>query len=282
MISFFANLFGYLLNFLYNLVQNYGLAIILFSIIVKVILLPISIKQQKILKKSTKIQEEMKVLQVKYKNNPEALQKETFDLYKREKMNPFSGCFSAIIQIILLLSVFYLVRSPLTYMKKVDTQIIEDYTAEINEQSENRDAYPEISIIREKAAEDDRVYINMEFFGLDLSSIPSKDFSDWKTYVIPVLYVITSFLSIKMTTAMQNGKKKEKTDKLAEEGSNEVDIMAQTNKNMSYMMPILAISISFIAPLGLALYWLTNNVLMIAEKLILNIVFNKKEEESNA
>ncbi len=282
MISFFANLFGYLLNFLYNLVQNYGLAIILFSIIVKVILLPISIKQQKTLKKSTKIQEEMKVLQVKYKNNPEALQKETFDLYKREKMNPFSGCFSAIIQIILLLSVFYLVRSPLTYMKKVDTQIIEDYTAEINEQSENRDAYPEISIIREKAAEDDRVYINMEFFGLDLSSIPSKDFSDWKTYVIPVLYVITSFLSIKMTTAMQNGKKKEKTDKLAEEGSNEVDIMAQTNKNMSYMMPILAISISFIAPLGLALYWLTNNVLMIAEKLILNIVFNKKEEESNA
>ena len=282
MISFFANLFGYLLNFLYNLVQNYGLAIILFSIIVKVILLPISIKQQKTLKKSTKIQEEMKVLQVKYKNNPEALQKETFDLYKREKMNPFSGCFSAIIQIILLLSVFYLVRSPLTYMKKVDTQIIEDYTAEINEQSENRDAYPEISIIREKAAEDDRVYINMEFFGLDLSSIPSKDFSDWKTYVIPVLYVITSFLSIKMTTAMQNGKKKEKNDKLAEEGSNEVDIMAQTNKNMSYMMPILAISISFIAPLGLALYWLTNNVLMIAEKLILNIVFNKKEEESNA
>ena len=51
MISFFANLFGYLLNFLYNLVQNYGLAIILFSIIVKVILLPISIKQQKTLKK---------------------------------------------------------------------------------------------------------------------------------------------------------------------------------------------------------------------------------------
>ena len=282
MISFFANLFGYLLNFLYNLVQNYGLAIILFSIIVKVILLPISIKQQKTLKKSTKIQEEMKVLQVKYKNNPEALQKETFDLYKREKMNPFSGCFSAISQIILLLSVFYLVRSPLTYMKKVDTQIIEDYTAEINEQSENRDAYPEISIIREKAAEDDRVYINMEFFGLDLSSIPSKDFSDWKTYVIPVLYVITSFLSINVTSAMQNAKKKEIAEKLAEEGSKEEAIMPHTNKNMSYMMPILAISISFIAPLGLALYWLTNNVLMIAEKLILNIVFNKKEEESNA
>lgn len=280
MISFFANLFGYVLNFLYNLVQNYGLAIILFSIIVKMILLPISIKQQKTLKKSTKIQEEMKVLQVKYKNNPEALQKETFDLYKREHMNPFSGCFSAIIQIILLLSVFYLVRSPLTYMKKVDSQIIENYTTEISEQSESRDAYPEISIIREKASEDETVYINMEFFGLDLSSIPSKDFSDWKTYVIPVLYVITSFVSIKMTTAMQSTKKKENEDS-NQENSNEVDIMAQTNKNMAYMMPILAISISLIAPLGLALYWLTNNVLMIIEKLILNIIFNKKEEEAN-
>jgi len=124
MFAFFANLFGYLLNFIYNIIQNYGLAIILFSVIVKIILLPISISQQKTMKKSAKIQEEVKVLQVKYKNNPEALQKETFELYKREKMNPFSGCFSAIIQIILLFSVFYLVRSPLTYMKKVDTQII--------------------------------------------------------------------------------------------------------------------------------------------------------------
>ena len=124
MISFFANLFGYLLNFLYNIIQNYGMAIILFSIIVKVILLPITIKQQKTMKKSAKVQEELKVLQVKYKNNQEALQREMMDLYKREKMNPFSGCLSAIIQIILLFSVFYLVRAPLTYMKKVDTELI--------------------------------------------------------------------------------------------------------------------------------------------------------------
>lgn len=280
MISFFANLFGYLLNFLYNLIQNYGLAIILFSVIVKIILLPISINQQKTMKKSVKLQEEMKVLQVKYKNNPEELQKETFELYKREKMNPFGGCFSAIIQIILLFAVFYLVRSPLTYMKKVDTEIIEQYTTEISEQSETRDAYPEISIIREKANEDERVYINMEFFGLDLSSIPSKDFSEWKTYVIPALYVITTFLSMKITTAMQNNKKKENNAEDKPE-SEEIDVMAQTNKNMTYMMPIIAISISFIAPLGLALYWLTNNILMIGERLILNAIFNMKEGEKD-
>lgn len=287
MISFFANLFGYLLNFLYNLIQNYGLAIILFSIIVKIILLPISINQQKTLKKSTKIQEEMKILQVKHKNNPEALQREMMEVYKREKMNPFSGCLSAIAQIILLFSVFYLVRSPLTYMKKVEPELINQYTTEINEQSENRDAYPEIAIIREKANDDEKVYINMEFLGLDLSSIPSKDFSDWKTYVIPVLYVITTFISMRITTAMQNNGKKKKKDEIVEVDSEgkpkeeEIDIMAQTNRNMTYMMPIIAVSVSLIAPLGLALYWLTNNVLMIVERLALNILMKDKEEEGN-
>lgn len=277
MIAFFANLFGYLLNFLYNIIQNYGMAIILFSIIIKLILLPNSIKQQKTMEKTKKIQGELKTLQFKYKNSPEDLQRETMELYKREKLSPFSGCFGAIIQIILLFSVFYMVRSPLTYMKKVDPEIIENYTKEISEQGENKDAYPEISIIREKSAEDETVYINMEFFGLDLSSIPSKDFSEWKTYVIPVLYVITTFISMKITTNMQKPKKKENGE---EEDMN--DVMAQTNKNMTYMMPIIAISVSLIAPLGLALYWLTNNVLMIVERLIINKVFDKKEEEANA
>ncbi len=284
MISFFANLFGYLLNFLYNIIQNYGMAIILFSIIVKIILLPITIKQQKTMKKSAKVQEELKVLQVKYKNNQEALQREMMDLYKREKMNPFSGCVSAIIQIILLFSVFYLVRSPLTYMKKVDTELINTYTTEINEQAENRDAYPEIAIIREKAAGDERVYINMEFFGLDLSSIPSKDFSEWKTYVIPVLYVITTFISMKVTTSMQKKSKKGKllTDGQDKEEPEEINVMEQTNRNMTYMMPIIAVSVSLIAPLGLALYWLTNNVLMIGERVILNAVIKDKEEKVDA
>ena len=132
MIAFFANIFGYLLNFLYNIFQNYGVAIIVFSVVIKLILLPLSIKQSKTMKKTNKIQQELKSLQVKYKNNPEQLNKETMQLYKRENMSPFSGCFSAIIQLILLFAVFYLVRSPLTYMRKIDPQIIENYKKEIS------------------------------------------------------------------------------------------------------------------------------------------------------
>lgn len=281
MFAFFANLFGYLLNFLYNIIQNYGFSIIIFSIIVKIALLPISINQQKTMKKTAKVQDELKKLQIKNKNNPEALQRETMELYKREKMNPFGGCFTAIVQFILLISVFYLIRCPLTYMKKVEPELMEKYTQELSEgEDSKKDPYVEISIIREKAAEDDNVFINMEFLGLDLSSIPSRDLSDWRTYVIPVLYVITTFISIRITTSMQ---KKQKSDSGNEGGEGqEIDIMMQTNKNMSLMMPILAVSISLVAPLGLALYWLTNNIIMIAERLLLNVLIKDEEEEVDA
>lgn len=274
--GFFANIFGYVLNFLYEFIGNYGLAIILFSVILKIIMLPISIKQQKTMKKSAKIQEKMKVIQDKYKNNPEKLNQETIELYKSEKMSPFSGCLSAIAQIVILFAVFYLVRSPLTYMKKVDTELINQYTNEIKQEENNKNtAYPEIAIIKEKGSQDERVNINMEFLGLDLSGIPSQDFSDWKVYVIPALYVATSFLSMRMTTNMQQKKKKEEET----ESSTELDAVAQANKSMSYIMPIMSISIAVIAPLGLALYWLVNNILMIIERLVLNKVVKEEEEE---
>lgn len=101
-----ANLFGYLLNFLYNLFNNYGIAIIVFTILLRIVLIPITVSQQKSMKKNAKVQEKMKEIQKKYKNNPEKLNQETIELYKREKVSPFSGCLSSIIQIILIISVF--------------------------------------------------------------------------------------------------------------------------------------------------------------------------------
>lgn len=280
MISFFANIFGYFLNFLYQNLGNFGVAIILFSIIVKLVLLPITIKQQKTMKKTAKVQQKLKEIQIKYKNNPEKLNQETIDLYKRENMSPFSGCLGAIVQIILLFSVFYLVRSPLTYMKKVDANIIEQYKTEIEENESTNTAYPEISIIKQKGNQDEKVYINMDFLGLDLSEVPLQDISDIKAFIIPALYVITTFFSIKLNSSMNNKKKKE-NDKLITDGQEKEEElpnpMEQANKNMMYIMPIMSISIALVAPLGLALYWLINNILMIIERLALSKII--KEEE---
>ena len=288
MLSFLANMFGYLLNWIYSFVQNYGLAIILFSIVVKLILIPISIKQQKGMKKSTELQAKMKDIQAKYKNNPEKLNQETMNLYKTEKMSPFSGCLSSIVQLVLLFSVFYLVRSPLTYMKKVDPQIIENYTNEVKQEQNINTAYPEISVIQYKGAQDEIVNLNMDFLGIDLSKVPTQSLSDPRVYIIPVLYVVSSFLSIRITTKMQT--KKKKTDEIIvvnedgeekKEAPTEMDAMAQANKSMSLLMPIMSVSIAIIAPLGLALYWLMSNVLMIAERVILDKYLESKEEKDN-
>ena len=310
MIAFFANLFGYVLNFIYEIVKNYGLAIIIFSILVKVLMIPMSIKQQKTMKKSQKIQGKMKEIQFKYKNNPEMLNKATQELYKSENMSPFSGCLSAIVQIILLFAVFYLVRSPLTYMKKVDSSVTEKYSKIIKENDlSTNSAYPEIEIIRElgnirelknKAVEEndeqqektdlseikdeelDSLYINMDFLGLNLAQVPTRS-SDWKAYIIPILYVLVSIISLRVVNNTNKKDKKENPEENKEEKSlakpeDDFDPMEQMNKNMNMMFPVMYLAVALIAPLGLALYWLMNSLLMIVEKLILNKLLKDEEE----
>ena len=274
-----ANLFGYLLNFLYNIFNNYGIAIIIFSVILRIILIPVTISQQKSIKKNEKMQEKMKEIQRKYKNNPEKLNQETIDLYKREKLNPFSGCLSSILQIIIILSVFWLVSKPLTYMKKVDTNIINGYVEEIKNEEGKASAYPEIQVIQKKAGTDENVNINMEFLGLDLSKVPNQNMSDITVYIIPVLYIITSFVSIKITNGEKTSENKENVGDKKDEADESLEAMQEMNNSMMYMVPIMSISIAFIAPLGLALYWLVSNVLMIIERLIINKVMSYKEKK---
>lgn len=290
MFEFFANIFGYLLQFLYTLVNNYGLAIILFTLIIKLLLLPLSIKQQKTMKKSSELQEKVKVMQFKYKNDPEKLNKEMMNLYKTENVSPFSGCLTSIIQMLLLLSIFYLVRSPLTFMEKIPQDNINTYIQQLKDEGKAiSNVYPEIDLIREtellkeKNPEDqfiEKTNIKMNFLGLDLSKIPQQNMTDYTVYIIPVLYILSSFISIRITTAKQQKDKEDKklknidgnTGKEIKEENNEMDAVMQTNKMMSWFVPIMSISIAFIAPLGLALYWLISNILMIAERLIIDKV----------
>ena len=290
-----ANLFGYLLNFLYNAFNNYGIAIIVFSVILRIILIPVTISQQKSMRKNEKMQEKMKEIQRKYKNNPEKLNQETIDLYKREKMNPFSGCLSSILQIVIIISVFLLVREPLTYMKKVPKDVIDGYVTEIKEAGQRTSNYQEIDVIKDKGNEDERVNINLDFCGLDLSLVPNANLKDYRVYIIPVLYVLTSFLSIKITTRKSKKNKTlaiaEKSDDSVNEENNKKDAaqeaeesMEMMTNSMNYMFPIMAITISFVTPLGLALYWLVSNVLIIIERLIIDRIsekIDKKEDEKN-
>ena len=129
----------------------------------------------------------------------------------------------------------------------------------------------------------EKMRINMEFLGLDLSKVPTQNLGDFRVYVIPVLYVITSFVSIKITTMAQKKANKKKDVIVQNENNSDemLDSMQQMNNSMLYMTPIMSISIAAIAPLGLALYWLISNILMIVERLIINKFIGDKEEEDN-
>ena len=359
---FLANIFGYVLNFLYNTLGSYGLAIIAFSILLRIILLPITINQQKSMKKSGKLQGELKEIQRKYKNNPEKLNQETIELYKREKMSPFSGCFSAIIQIFIILSVFWVVSSPLTYMRNLkDADIYKEYSDKVTQNGNQKASYKEIAMINlvesdykelnnqlnnlrnnnennlekndetksdikeeesqvtetsteatetnensnnnenvensEKTEESntlkneddilrkmeqlEKLRINMDFLGLDLSKVPTQSMNDFRVFIIPILYVISSFISIKLTNNMQSKDNKDNKNENNQKEPSEMDAMQNMSKSMTYMMPIMSISIAIIAPLGLALYWFISNVLMILERIILKKFIDSKEDKQN-
>ena len=178
-------------------------------------------------------------------------------------------------------------------MEKIPTENINNYVQQLKDNGKTiSQVYPEIDVIRdyeflkEKNPEDENVEkanIQMNFLGLDLSKIPQQNMSDYTVYIIPILYILSSFISIRMTTAMQEKQNKKKQEEkevkidgttgqelVPQEENNEMDAVMQTNKMMSWMMPIMSISIAFVAPLGLALYWLVSNILMIAERLILD------------
>ena len=119
----------------------------------------------------------------------------------------------------------------------------------------------------------------MDFLGLNLAQVPTRS-SDWKAYIIPILYVIIAIISMRITNPTKPKEKpvENKDEKALAKPEEEFDPMAQMNKNMNMMFPVMYLAVALIAPLGLALYWLMNSLLMIFERLILNKLLKDEEE----
>ena len=113
---FIAKPLGVLLNFLYGIVNNYGIAIILFTIVIKLVLLPLTIQQLKQTKQMNELQPKLKELQEKYKNDKEKLNVKTMELYKEYKVNPVGGCLPLLIQLPIIFGLFAVLREPIKYI----------------------------------------------------------------------------------------------------------------------------------------------------------------------
>lgn len=114
--TIFARPLGVLLRLIYNLVNNYGVSIILFTILVKVLLIPLTVKQMKSMKNIQLIQPKLKEIQEKYKHDKEKMNVKTMELYQEYNVNPFGGCLPLLIQFPILLGLFAVLRDPGLYV----------------------------------------------------------------------------------------------------------------------------------------------------------------------
>lgn len=287
---------GWIIEQIYNLVSNYGLAIILFTVIIKLILLPLNVKSQKAMKKQQKIQPVIAELQQKYANDQEKLQKEMMKIYKENNISMTGGCLPLLIQMPILVGLYRVIQRPITYLLGVAIKDFElpDIAAKV---TMLRDAMADkignlatssVEMIAKnsqiqlsKWAEiingpSDPWAVNFNFLGLDLSSNPSAalssimrmDFSDWSIILlllIPILAVVGSIAQTKITQA-QSGQTKQ----------NGTDSANQMSKSMNLMMPLMTAFFTLTLPAGLGIYWIISSVVQIIQQIALNYYFDKK------
>ncbi|MGL5692826.1 MAG: YidC/Oxa1 family membrane protein insertase [Peptostreptococcaceae bacterium] len=110
-----GNLLGHVLRLIFEFVQNYGWSIIVFTVLVKILLLPLTIKQTKSTKAMQDIQPKLQEIQEKYKTKPEKQQQEIMKLYQEAKINPLAGCLPLLIQMPIIIGLFSVLREPVTY-----------------------------------------------------------------------------------------------------------------------------------------------------------------------
>lgn len=295
MFEFIAEIFGYLLYWIYNIVGNYGIAIIVFTILTKLILLPLTIKQQKSLEQNQKMQPAIQALQAKYKNeqqkiqekykdSPDVLQQKYSESQQRmtaeyqkfmqeNKFNPFSGCLISLIQIPIIFGLLFAVSKPLTNIVKMpEEQIKQEIIAIMPEKYDGSyeeyikvNRYAEIEVIKKNDL------LKLDFLGINLGDVASQDKNNISLYCLPILTAVFTWISV---YAMNGNKKTKQVVKDAD--GNEIEM--PNTQFMNLMLPLMSGYIAYIVPQGLALYWFTSSVIQIAIQLFVKKCIVKQEK----
>lgn len=306
---------GFIIEHIYDLVANYGLAIIIFTVIIKLILIPLNVRSQKAMKKQQKIQPVIAELQQKYANDQEKLQRETMKIYKENNISMAGGCLPLLIQMPILVGLYQVIQRPISYLIGLDWGDLADaanpVVAEIYRLRDamvnlgyNLGNYAEAAadmikksgqiqlskwaeVVGAEGSLLDGVsggthpwVINFNFLGLDLANAPSAafskimalDFSNWSIIAllaIPILAIVASIISMKVTQAQSGQTNNNKDNNQA----------AQMSKTMGWMMPVMTGFFTITLPAGLGLYWIISSVVQIIQQLALNYYFDKKGDD---
>ena len=302
--------FSYVLEWLYKFTQNYGLALILFAIIIKVILFPASAMSKKSMMKMSRLTPQVKALEKKYADDRGKYQAEVNKLYKEEGAGGCMGCLWSFLPLLLLLPLFYIIREPITWLmyhgsvSQAELGQIQNVIIAASKQpgaSEALKAFdptsfywqmqalPFISELKaDLAAVSPSLYsMNTSFLGIELATIPHFLFWNyfalgaWNAvgqFLLPLFSGGLNFLSMFVSQKLNN---KVIVDENGEQDK-EMAKSNQTTKTMSYIMPLFSVYIGFIAPAGLSVYWTVQAALSIGQDVILTKHYKKVYDAEDA
>ncbi len=280
--------FGYVMRFIYNIVQNYGAAIIVFTIFSKLLLFPINYKTQKSSAKMQRLNPKLKALRKKYEKEPQKLQEAQMALYQEEGVNPGASCLPMFLQFFLLFGILAVVYKPLTHILGYSGDVIDNVIAMIGEQ------FPAIAERFKPGDLREELYImeafkqnegafnvagfnngevseflgNFKLFGIDLSQTPDiKNISNFGLWIIPFISGIIQLIS---TVYSQIVSKKRNPDAQQNMGCMNV---------MLYGMPIFSIWLAFSVPAGVGFYWACSSLVSLAIQIGLNMYFTPERVE---
>ena len=277
--------FAWLLLRLYEFC-GYGLALILFAIIVKTILFPVTLQGKKSMIKTTMLSGKMQQLQKQYGKDRERYNMEVQKLYEREKVNPMGGCLWSLIPIALLMVLYFIIREPLTYFMNLTADQVKT-VAEVTGIA-NEGAYPQIAMasalgvpeVLSKVqaalgeAGSNLFAMDFSFLGINLANTPSWKFWEgglsWASvglFLLPLVSTAVSFLSMKVSM---------ETNKINQQTQNSQ--MDRTNKTMMYTMPLVSLWIGYTVPAGLSIYWIAQYFVTIVQEIICSKMLKKDYE----
>ena len=271
--------FAWLTRLFYTWTGSYGVALILFTLMVKLVLLPFQLKSKKSMLRMSRMNGKVQEIQKKYANNRERQQQEIADLYAREGVNPMSGCLWSFIPFPILIALYYIIRTPLRYFMSLSNDVIAKITelavslGYVSGAQGQASAYDQIYLakfIHEHWADfagkfDGLIDLNYSFLHIDLANRPSDLFSQfpgggwpvWGAILLPIISAgiqfAMSFITMRTNGSSPNG----------------------STKTMMYMMPLMTLWMGYILPSALCIYWIANSAFSLIQEVTLNKYFNK-------
>ena len=290
--------FAWLVRLFYDLTNSYGVALILFTLVIKLITLPFQMKSKKSMMRMSRVSGQMQDLQKRYAKNQAKFQEEMQKLYEEEGVNPMSGCLWSFLPLPILMALYSIIRQPITHFMMLSKDVLQTVVQSVADAGVDltnivmmdkvtgapalKDglyqmaAYGQINLVKAVqemglSTPDGWFNVNYKFLGLDLTATPweyIKSFTfTWAVIgviLIPILAGLSQFVFSKLTM---------KTQPQADAAG------GASMKSMMYMMPLFSVYIAFIMPAALGVYWIAQSVFSLIQEAILNKTFSAKLSE---